>query len=90
MLQRDLNEELEIAEAFNIDKGATVKMDFGAGSELYGKVIKQIKVNGKPAVTVQWKSGTKGNFRMDQFAVAKMDRRADYVIKDDGVRFDNK
>ncbi len=80
----------ELDEAFNIDKGATVKMDFGAGQALYGKVIKQIKVNGKPAATVQWKSGTKGNFRMDQFAVAKMDRKADYVIKDDGVRFDQK
>jgi len=85
-----LSEQLGLQEAFNIEKGARIKMDFGAGQELYGKVIKQIKVNGKPGVTVQWKSGTKGNFRMDQFANALMDKKADYVIKDDGVRFDNK
>jgi hypothetical protein len=77
----------QLDEAFNIEKGALVKMKGGDGKDLYGKVIKQIKVNGKPGVTVQWKSGVKGNFRMDQFAAVSMDRKADYQVQDDGVRF---
>jgi len=81
------NEEVTLEEAFNIEKGALVKMKAGSDKDLYGKVIKQIKVNGKPGVTVQWKNGVKGNFRMDQFAAVSMDRKADYQVQDDGVRF---
>ncbi len=82
-----LKEQLGLEEAFNIDKGTNVKMKAGSDKDLYGKVIKQIKVNGKPGVTVQWKNGVKGNFRMDQFAAVSMDRKADYQVQDDGVRF---
>jgi hypothetical protein len=77
----------QLDEAFNIEKGTNVKMKAGSDKDLYGTVIKQVKVNGKPAVTVQWKNGVKGNFRMDQFAAVSMDRKADYQVKDDGVRF---
>jgi len=80
----------QLDEAFNIEKGTNVKMKAGSDKDLYGTVIKQVKVNGKPAVTVQWKNGVKGNFRMDQFAAVSMDRKADYQVKDDGVRFDQK
>ena len=80
----------QLDEAFNIEKGTNVKMKAGSDKDLYGTVIKQVKVNGKPAVTVQWKNGVKGNFRMDQFAAVSMDRKADYQVKDDGVRFEQK
>ena len=90
MNSTEVEGDQQLDEAFNIDKGTNVKMKDGSGKDLYGKVIKKIKVNGKPAVTVQWKSGVKGNFRMDQFAAASMDRKADYQVKDDGVRFDQK
>ena len=82
-----LDESINLKEAFNIEKGTNVKMKAGSDKDLYGKVIKQIKVNGKPGVTVQWKNGVKGNFRMDQFAAVSMDRKADYQVQDDGVRF---
>ena len=77
-----VNEEVTLEEAFNIEKGALVKMKAGSDKDLYGKVIKQIKVNGKPGVTVQWKNGVKGNFRMDQFAAVSMDRKADYQVQE--------
>jgi hypothetical protein len=77
----------QLDEAFNIEKGTNVKMKAGSDKDLYGTVIKQVKVNGKPGVTVQWKNGVKGNFRMDQFASVSMDRKADYQVNDDGVRF---
>jgi hypothetical protein len=75
-------EEVEVDESLNIDKGAKVAMKKD-GKMLYGKVIGQEKVMGKPGVEVQWSSGQKGRFAMSSFAGLSMDKNADYVISED-------
>jgi len=76
----DMNEEVELEEAFNIDKGAKVAMKMKNDKMLYGKVIKKEKVMGKPGVEVKWSNGTKGRFSNDQFAALSMDDKADFKI----------
>ena len=89
-----LNESTNLKEAFAIEKGAKVKMKAGSNKDLYGTVVKGVetkgfKVNGKQGIMVRWSNKVLGAFEVDQFAVAHMDRKADYQITDDGVRFDN-
>tara|TARA_Y100000389_G_C17367628_1_gene467193 strand:- start:770 stop:1168 length:399 start_codon:yes stop_codon:yes gene_type:complete len=89
-----LNESTNLKEAFAIEKGAKVKMKAGSNKDLYGTVVKGVetkgfKVNGKQGIMVRWSNKVLGAFEIDSFAVAHMDRKADYQIVDDGVRFDN-
>lgn len=89
-----LDESINLKEAFNIEKGAKVKMKAGSDKDLYGTVVKGVetkgfKVNGKQGILVRWSNKVLGAFEVDQFAAASMDRKADYQIVDDGVRFDN-
>ena len=89
-----LKEQLGLQEAFAIEKGAKVKIKHSKNKDLYGTVVKGVetkgfKVNGKQGILVRWSNKVLGAFEVDQFAVAHMDRKADYVITDDGVRFDN-
>ena len=84
----------QLDEAFAIEKGAKVKMKAGSNKDLYGTVVKgvetkNLKVNGKQGIMVRWSNKVLGTFEVDQFAVAHMDKKADYQIVDDGVRFDN-
>jgi hypothetical protein len=79
-----MQEEVELDEAFNIPKGAKVKM-----GKSYGKVTGIETVMGKPGVEVTWDGGKKGRFQMSAFAGLHMDRKADYVIIEE-VELDGK
>tara|TARA_B100001093_G_scaffold454084_1_gene463170 strand:+ start:1750 stop:3276 length:1527 start_codon:yes stop_codon:yes gene_type:complete len=94
MVDQILKMKESIKEAFEIEKGAKVKIKHSKGKDLYGTVVKGVetkgfKVNGKQGILVRWSNKVLGAFEVDQFAVALMDRKADYQIVDDGVRFDN-
>jgi len=87
-----LRDQLNLKEAFAIEKGAKVKMKDGSGKDLYGTVVKGVetkglKVNGKQGIMVRWSNKVLGTFPIDKFAAVSMDKKADYQVQDDGVRF---
>ena len=74
-------EETELSEAFAIDKDTAVRMKDSKGKVIYGKVVANVKVNGKPGVEIRWSNKTLGTFKTSDLANVLGDRDADYEIQ---------